>query len=105
MSVEGGWPQFGVGSEILAQIMEGEGSFFFFLFFSLFFSFLFFLNWHFLTSGLLALFWSELGFDHLDAPAVRVTGADIPTPYAVNLEKLAFPEPQIVVDTVRRLLK
>jgi len=30
-------------------------------------------------------------FDHLDAPPVKVTGADVPMPYAANLEKLALP--------------
>lgn len=27
LTVEGGWPQFGVGAEICAQVMEGSGSF------------------------------------------------------------------------------
>lgn len=27
LTVEGGWPQFGVGAEICAQVMEGNGSF------------------------------------------------------------------------------
>jgi pyruvate dehydrogenase E1 component beta subunit len=49
VTVEGGWPQFGVGSEIVAQIMESSA------------------------------------FDHLDAPIYRVTGADVPMPYAQNL--------------------
>jgi pyruvate dehydrogenase E1 component beta subunit len=30
-------------------------------------------------------------FDHLDAPPVKITGADVPMPYAANLEKLALP--------------
>ncbi|TPX56373.1 pyruvate dehydrogenase (acetyl-transferring) [Powellomyces hirtus] len=55
VTVEGGFPQYSVGSEICAQIMESDA------------------------------------FDHLDAPVSRVTGADIPTPYAKNLEDLAFP--------------
>jgi pyruvate dehydrogenase E1 component beta subunit len=33
----------------------------------------------------------EHAFDYLDAPVVRVTGADVPMPYAANLEKLALP--------------
>jgi len=41
----------------------------------------------------------------LDAPLQRVTGADIPTPYAENLEKLSFPEPDIIAETVRRFFK
>ena len=39
----------------------------------------------------------ELAFDYLDAPVKRISGVDVPTPYAKNLEKLAFPDvPQIV---------
>ena len=34
----------------------------------------------------------EHAFDHLDAPVVRVHGADVPMPYAANLEKLALPQ-------------
>ena len=32
----------------------------------------------------------EKAFDYLDAPVVRVTGKDVPMPYAANLEKLAL---------------
>ena len=34
----------------------------------------------------------EHAFDYLDAPMVRVTGADVPMPYAASLEKLALPQ-------------
>ncbi len=34
----------------------------------------------------------EHAFDYLDAPVVRVTGADVPMPYAASLEKLALPQ-------------
>ena len=34
----------------------------------------------------------EQAFDYLDAPVVRVHGADVPMPYAANLEKLALPQ-------------
>ncbi len=34
---------------------------------------------------------TEAAFDHLDAPPTRVTGEDVPMPYAANLEKLALP--------------
>ena len=37
------------------------------------------------------------GFDHLDAPPTKVTGADVPMPYAANLEKLALPSVEHVV--------
>ncbi len=39
----------------------------------------------------------EHAFDHLDAPVVRVTGADIPMPYAANLEALALPQADHIV--------
>jgi len=52
--VEEGWPQSGVGAEVVARIMENA-------------------------------------FDYLDAPVARVTGKDVPMPYAANLEKLALP--------------
>jgi pyruvate dehydrogenase E1 component beta subunit len=65
ISVESGFPAFGVGSEIAAQIMESEA------------------------------------FDYLDAPVGRVTGAEVPTPYAVELENFAFP----TAETVERAAK
>ncbi|KXN69833.1 Thiamin diphosphate-binding protein [Conidiobolus coronatus NRRL 28638] len=65
ISVEGGWPMFGVGSEIAAQIMESEA------------------------------------FDHLDHPVTRVTGADVPMPYAKNLEELALPTVDIIVKNAK----
>lgn len=39
-------------------------------------------------------------FDYLDAPVIRVTGKDVPMPYAANLEKLALPNVQDVIDAV-----
>ena len=36
-------------------------------------------------------------FDHLDAPPAKVTGVDVPMPYAANLEKLALPSTAQVV--------
>ena len=45
----------------------------------------------------------ETCFDHLDAPPVRVTGADVPMPYAANLEKLALPRLEQVVEAARRV--
>jgi pyruvate dehydrogenase E1 component beta subunit len=67
VSVEGGWPMFGVGSEICAQIMESDA------------------------------------FDHLDAPVERVTGADIPMPYANNLEDASLPTVEDVVRMVKKV--
>jgi pyruvate dehydrogenase E1 component beta subunit len=60
VTVEEGWPQSGVGSEISARLMEGA-------------------------------------FDYLDAPVLRITGRDVPMPYAANLEKLALPNVAEVV--------
>jgi len=65
VSVEEGWPQNGVGSEITAVA-------------------------------------NEEAFDYLDAPVERVTGADIPTPYAANLEKSAFPTVDDIVTAAER---
>ena len=64
VTVEEGWPQSGVGSEIVAQLVEKA-------------------------------------FDYLDAPVLRVTGKDVPMPYAANLEKLALPSVQDVIDAAR----
>ena len=60
VTVEEGWPQSGIGAEIIARVMEGA-------------------------------------FDELDAPVVRITGKDVPMPYAANLEKLALPTVDDVV--------
>jgi pyruvate dehydrogenase E1 component beta subunit len=43
----------------------------------------------------------EHAFDHLDAPPARVTGLDIPMPYAANLEKLALPRLEQVIEAAR----
>ena len=40
----------------------------------------------------------EQAFDWLDAPVKRVHGADVPLPYAANLEKLALPQPDDIVE-------
>jgi len=40
----------------------------------------------------------EKAFDDLDAPIGRVAGKDVPLPYAENLEKLALPQVQDIVD-------
>jgi pyruvate dehydrogenase E1 component beta subunit len=42
-------------------------------------------------------------FDHLDAPLVRVTGADVPMPYNKKLERAAKPSAQRVIDAVKRV--
>nr|WMP12274.1 Pyruvate dehydrogenase E1 component subunit beta [Laurencia verruciformis] len=43
-------------------------------------------------------------FDLLDAPIVRLSSQDIPTPYNGNLEKATIINPEQIVDSVRRLL-
>ncbi len=45
----------------------------------------------------------EHAFDWLDAPPVRVTGKDVPMPYAANLEKLALPSVAEIVEAARRV--
>ncbi|KAK3185579.1 pyruvate dehydrogenase E1, beta subunit [Lecanicillium sp. MT-2017a] len=68
LSVESGFPAFGVGSEILALTME-------------------------------------YGFDYLDGPAQRVTGAEVPTPYAQKLEEMSFPTEKLIEDWAVKMLK
>uniref|UniRef100_A0A8C6VE42 Pyruvate dehydrogenase E1 component subunit beta n=1 Tax=Naja naja TaxID=35670 RepID=A0A8C6VE42_NAJNA len=68
VTVEGGWPQFGVGAEICARIMEGPA------------------------------------FNHLDAPVVRVTGADVPMPYAKILEENCIPQVKDIIVAVKKTL-
>jgi len=67
ISLESGWPQCGVGSEIAAMIMETDA------------------------------------FDYLDAPLERITGADVPMPYAAGLEKAALPQLEDVLAATERL--
>jgi pyruvate dehydrogenase E1 component beta subunit len=64
VTIEEGWPQFGIGAEIAILMMEHA-------------------------------------FDHLDAPVVRVTGKDVPMPYAANLERLAVPQADDVVQAAK----
>lgn len=46
----------------------------------------------------------EKAFDYLDAPVLRVTGKDVPLPYAANLEKFALPSVDDVVVAVRSII-
>jgi pyruvate dehydrogenase E1 component beta subunit len=43
-------------------------------------------------------------FDSLDAPILRVSSADVPMPYAKTLEKAYLPQPEKVVEAVRKVL-
>jgi len=47
---------------------------------------------------------TEQMFDDLDAPVVRVTGEDVPMPYARNLELMATPHEEDIVRAVKRVL-
>jgi len=51
-----------------------------------------------------ALLMEGEAFDRLDAPVQRVTGADVPMPYATNLETSALPSIDDVVNTCKRAL-
>ena len=45
----------------------------------------------------------ERAFDHLDAPVVRLSGAEAPMPYAKNLERLALPDVARIVEAVKQV--
>ncbi len=45
----------------------------------------------------------EQAFDYLDAPVARVAGADVPLPYAANLEKLALPQAAHIIEAVKQV--
>ncbi len=45
----------------------------------------------------------EKAFDELDAPVIRITGADVPMPYAANLETLALPSVAQIIEACRQV--
>jgi len=45
----------------------------------------------------------EHAFDYLDAPLARVTAKDVPLPYAANLEKLAIPQTQDIINAAKKV--
>jgi len=47
----------------------------------------------------------ENAFDYLDAPLIRVTGKDVPLPYAANLEKLALPQIDDITNAIYHICK
>ncbi|MDX9862886.1 MAG: pyruvate dehydrogenase complex E1 component subunit beta [Rhodospirillales bacterium] len=56
------------------------------------------------TAGIgseIAALMMEHAFDYLDAPVVRVAGADVPMPYAANLEKLALPQVETITEAAK----
>ena len=60
-------------------------------------------RWFSVASEVVALIQEE-AFDYLDAPVERVSGAEVPAPYARNLEIAAFPSEAQILDAVRRVL-
>ncbi len=52
----------------------------------------------------LAALMMEHAFDYLDAPVKRVAGLDIPLPYAANLEKMALPQVDTIVEAARAVV-
>jgi pyruvate dehydrogenase E1 component beta subunit len=46
---------------------------------------------------------TELAFDYLDAPVKRISGVDVPMPYAKNLEQLAIPDVAHIVAAVKEV--
>ncbi|MCS7070700.1 MAG: alpha-ketoacid dehydrogenase subunit beta [Anaerolinea sp.] len=47
----------------------------------------------------------EAAFDYMDAPIKRVTAMDVPLPFAAEIELMALPNAQKVVDAVKEVLK
>jgi len=47
----------------------------------------------------------EYAFDYLDAPAQRITGAEVPTPYAQKLEEMSFPSEALIEQHAAKLLR
>ncbi|MGQ9910395.1 MAG: alpha-ketoacid dehydrogenase subunit beta [Candidatus Flexifilum sp.] len=47
----------------------------------------------------------EAAFDYMDAPVKRVTAMDVPLPFAAEIELMALPSAQKVVDAVKEVLK
>jgi len=60
-------------------------------------------RWFSVASEVAALI-QEQAFDFLDAPVERVSGAEVPAPYARNLELAAFPSEAKIVDAAKRAL-
>ncbi|KAF3207554.1 pyruvate dehydrogenase E1, beta subunit [Orbilia oligospora] len=56
------------------------------------------------SSEILALS-MEYMFDYLDSPAQRITGAEVPTPYAQGLEAMSFPDEDLIFRKAAQLLR
>ncbi|CCJ30561.1 unnamed protein product [Pneumocystis jirovecii] len=57
-----------------------------------------------ISSEVVARIMESEAFDYLDAPVERVTGADVPMPYATALEALSFPDADVVVLAAKKTL-
>jgi pyruvate dehydrogenase E1 component beta subunit len=51
-------------------------------------------------SEIAAVIMESEAFDYLDAPFNRVTGADVPMPYSISIERLAVPQVENIVSAV-----
>ncbi len=60
-------------------------------------------RWYSVASEVAAII-QEQAFDYLDAPVERVSGAEVPAPYARNLEIAAFPSEEDIIKAVHRSL-
>jgi pyruvate dehydrogenase E1 component beta subunit len=47
----------------------------------------------------------EYAFDYLEAPPARITGAEVPTPYAQKLEEMSFPQEEVIVQYAAKMLR
>ena len=47
----------------------------------------------------------EYAFDYLEAPPARVTGAEVPTPYAQKLEEMSFPQEDTITNYAAKLMR
>ena len=47
----------------------------------------------------------EYAFDYLQSPPARVTGAEVPTPYAQKLEEMSFPTEELITQYAAKLLR
>jgi pyruvate dehydrogenase E1 component beta subunit len=56
-------------------------------------------------AGEIAAIIMEQAFDDLDAPVARVCGADVPIPYAKELEQAALPQPQDIANAAKGLIE
>lgn len=55
-------------------------------------------------SEICGLIMESKAFDYLDSPVYRLTGADCPTPYAENLERLCIPQVENVIEAVKQIM-